>query len=268
MALLSAQRKQVTLAPVLGIKNHAFDKFRFKLRQGQVTILSSAPSVGKSVFARNLAAKSQDISTLFFSADSDEYTVRTSITGALTGEKMTEIEKHLLNDEDGAWSTYYNNYLHSADQVEWNFSPNINLEFIELKLKAYAEIYGDYPQLVVIDNLGDMVTEDGDEYGELRVIARDLRKIARYTNAHILALHHVKGAFEDGMKPITLAALLGNLGKVPENVLGLNWSDASQQRVQMTVPKARGTRRGLTIPIDLDYETGSVNDFYYPEGGR
>lgn len=261
MSLLSAQRRSVVLAPPLGIRNRVFDEHRLVLRRGQFTLLCSAPSVGKSLLARNLAAKSP-IRSLYFSADSDEYTVRTSVLGALSGQKLEAIEQHLAADDNGAWADYYAGILRQADQVEWVFSPNINLDFIDLKLRAYAETYGDFPELTVVDNVGDMITESDEEYAELRSICRELKRMGRFVDTHILGLAHLKGAWEDGTKPVTLGALLGNIGKLPENVLGLHWADQSQQRVDMTVPKARGARRGKTIPLHFDYETGGVNDFY------
>lgn len=258
MALLSAQRKNVSLAPPLPFQNSIFSSNRMVLRQGQFTLLAAAPSVGKSVLARNIVARSPEMSSMYFSADSDEYTVRTSVLGCLTGMKMADIEKNMKSD---AWGDYFAQALHKADQVEWNFSPSINLDYIALKLDAYREIYGETPMMTVIDNIGDMVTEGEEEYAELRSICRDLRKVARNADTHILGLVHTKGAFEDGTKPITLGALLGNLGKVPETVIGLNWADSGNKRVQMTVPKMRGGRRGMTIELPIDYETGQVGGF-------
>lgn len=262
MSLLSAERRSVELAAPLQIRNRVFDEYRIKLRRGQFTLLCSAPSVGKSLLARNLAAKSGAVRTLYFSADSDEYTVRTSVLGSLSGQRLEEVEYHLSNDESGKWREYYLNLLHRSDSVEWVFTPSINLDYILLKLQAYAEIYGDYPDLTVIDNVGDMVTEEDEEYAELRRICRELRRIGRRCDTHMLGLVHAKGPWENGLKPIDLGALLGNLGKVPENVLGLHWTDASRQRVAMTIPKLRGGKRGATVPLEVNYATGSVGGFY------
>lgn len=259
MALLSAQRKSVTLAPALPIRLTPFDQHRLVLRQGQFTLLASAPSVGKSVVARNVVVNTRDIRSLYFSADSDEYTVKTTVMGMLTGEAMAEIEKKLTSD---AWEHYYQQQLHSADHVDWCFSPEINLDFIANRMKAHTEMYGEFPKLAVVDNIGDMVTEGEEEYAELRSICRELRKMARYTDAHIIGLVHVKGAFEDGQKAVTMGSLLGNLAKTPENVLGLNWTDPTCSRVQMIVAKARGAKRGAVIPLDLNYDNATVGGFY------
>lgn len=256
MPLLSTSQKTTALAPALPISNRVFDQLRLYLRQGQFTILASAPSVGKSVFARNLVVKTK-IPSLFFSADSDEYTVKTSVLGAVTQRELVEIERNL---QDDSWEDYYNEHLRQADHVEWSFNTDITLDYIEQKLEAYAEMYGDYPKLTVIDNLSDMLADaDGDVYIELRRICRELRAIARNTHCHVIALHHLTGEYEDGMKQVTLKALEGKVGKIPENVLGLNWTP--HQTVEMTVPKARGTKRGMAVPISLDYSKALVSDF-------
>lgn len=260
MPLLSTSQRTTTLAPALPIDNRVFEQLRLYLRQGQFTILAAAPSVGKSIFARNLVIKTK-IPSLFLSADSDEYTVKTSVLGALLQDDLATVEKN-LHTEATFWEDWYNEQLRQADHVDWSFNSDISIDWIVEKMEAYAEIYGDYPKLLVIDNLGDMVTEDGgDIYIELRRICRELRTIARSTHCHILALHHLTGEYEDGLKPVTLKALEGKVGKVPQNVLGLNWRDQSQQSVWMTVPKARGTKRGMTVAVDLDYSKALVRDF-------
>lgn len=258
MPLLSTSQKTTVLAPALPIKNRVFDQLRLYLRQGQFTLLAAAPSVGKSVFARNLVVKTK-VPSLFLSADSDEYTVKTSVLGVITQTELFEIEKNLRDD---SWEDYYAEQLRQADHVEWSFNSNIDIDWIVEKMSAYAEVYGDYPKLLIIDNLGDMLTEDGgDIYIELRRICRELRTIARNTNCHIIALHHLTGEYEDGLKQVSLKALEGKVGKVPESVLGLNWRDKTQTTVEMTVPKARGTKRGMVVPISLDYSRALVSDF-------
>jgi len=259
MSLLSNSQKTSVLAPALPIRNTVFEKLRLYLRQGQFTILGSAPSVGKSIFARNLVVNA-GVNSLFFSADSDEYTVKVSVAAALTKKPLAEVEGEM---EEGRFDDYYQSVLSRADHVQWSFRADINIDLITDYIAAYSEPYGDYPKLVVIDNLGDMTTASGTEkYAELSEICRELRSIARNTHSHILGLAHLTGEYEDGMKPVTLKALEGKLGKIPENVLGLNWSDTSQQRVDLTVPKARGTKRGMTVPIQLDYSRALIGDFY------
>ena len=257
MSLLSSSQRTSVLAPPLTINNRVFNALRLYLRLGQFTILGAAPSVGKSIFARNLVVRTAEPS-LFFSADSDEYTVKTSVAACLTREPLELVENQM---QDESWRSYYDNTFHQTDHVEWSFK-DIDIEYIVSRLEAYSEPYGEYPRLIVIDNLGDMVTTSGTEkYAELMEICYELRSIARRTRSHIFALHHLTGEWEDGMKPVTLKAIEGKLGRVPENVLGLNWTDSTQTRVQLTVPKARGTKRGLALPIQLDYSRALVADF-------
>lgn len=256
---LASTRQTSVLAPPLPIRNKVFDQLRLYLRLGQFTILGAAPSVGKSIFARNLVVKTA-VPSLYLSADSDEYTVKTGVAACLTGQTLEVVEKQM---EEEAWDNYYLDLFTSVDHVDWCFNPDIDLDFLENRMNAYAEIEGDYPKLLVIDNLSDMVTdEDGDIYVELRRICRELRVIARKTHCHILALHHLTGEYEDGLKTVTLKSFEGKVGKVPENALGMYWGDKGQQQVILTVPKARGTKRGMEVPIKMDYERALIGDFW------
>src|SRR6266704_1062967 len=137
MSLLSSSQRTAVLAPPLPINNKVFNSLRLYLRLGQFTILGAAPSVGKSIFARNLVAKTVAPS-LFFSADSDEYTVKTSVAACLTREPLELVEKQ-MNDE--SWSSYYDDIFSRTDHVEWSFK-DIDIDYVEARLDAYSEPYG------------------------------------------------------------------------------------------------------------------------------
>lgn len=256
MPLLSATRKSVSLSPPLPVPNATFATHGLLLRRGQFSILAAGPGVGKSVFATNLSLATK-VPTVFFSADSDEWTVRGRACSILSGTRLDEVERH-LNDE--AQQDIYADLLRSVDHIDWCYQTDIDLEFLVLRLQAHAELRGEYPQLIVVDNLGNTVSEQENEYAELRGICRELQRIARTTGAHVLALHHVKGAKEGGYIPIGVGDLLGNIGKVCEVVLGLNRTELDGE-VNLTVPKNRGGKSQLSIPLSLDYSRATVSGF-------
>jgi replicative DNA helicase len=173
----------------------------------------------------------------------------------LSGQKLSLIEGQ-LNEE--AWEQHYAGQLQKADHVDWSYQNDIDPEYIALRIKAHAELRGEYPQLIVVDNLGNAVVDQDNEASELRAICRELQGIARTCKAHVMALHHVKGAKENGDKPITLGDLLYNIGKIPEMVLGLHRENGA---LAVTVPKNRGGKAGLHVPVSIDYETATVGGF-------
>ena len=257
MPLLSTTRRTTTLSPPLPVANKVLAQNGVTLRRGQFSLWAAAPGVGKSLMLTNLAIRTP-VPALFLSADSDEWTVKTRACSILTGQKLTDVEKH-LNSESEAWDGYYADALRQADHVDWCFRTDIDLDFIALRVLAHAELRGDYPQLVVIDNLGNSVTDQDNEYAELRGICRELQAIARTSNVHVAALHHVKGAKEDGWKPVGMGDLLGNLGKIPEQVFGLNRQ--AENVINLTVAKNRGGKSGMHIQLGIDYTTATVGGY-------
>lgn len=257
MPLLSTTRRAATLSPPLPVSNRLLNANGLAFRRGQFSLMAAAPGVGKSLFATNLAVRTP-VPCLFFSADSDEWTVRTRAASILTGMLLTQVEQD-INGDNPAAADYYASALSHADHVDWCFRTDIELEFVANRLNAYAEMHGDYPSLVVIDNLGNTVSDQDNEYAELRGTCRELQAVARSINAHVLALHHVKGAKENGTLPIGLGDLLGNLGKIPELVLGLN--RAGENEVNLNVAKNRGGKSGMHLTLPMHYPTATVGGY-------
>lgn len=260
MPLLSAARKVRVLAPPLPVQNQVFQQAGLVLRRGQFSLVAAAPSVGKTLFATNVALRTP-VPSLYFSADSDEWTVKQRAISILTGEQLATVE-HRLNDE--AWDKHYTETLRRSDHVDWCFNSDIDLEFIVHRLFAHAELRGEYPQFIVVDNLGNTVVDQDNEGSELRAACRELQRIARLTNAHVMGLHHVKGPKENGVQPILLGDLLYNIGKSSEVVLGLHWPDSTRTSLCLTVPKNRGGKGGLMLRLGADYERATIGGFGVP----
>jgi len=255
MPLLSTARHTVTLSPPLPVQNRLFNANGLSFRRGQFSILAAAVAVGKSVFAENLALFTK-APALFFSADSDEWTVRTRACAILSGAMLDDVEKNL---HDEGWETFYADKLRNADHVDFCYRTDIDLEFVVRRLEAYTEMRGDYPHLIVLDNLANTVTDNDNEGAELRAICRDLQRIARETKAHVMALHHVVGPKENGLQPIGVGDLLYKIGKIPELVLGLHRN--GENAVTLTVPKSRGSKSGLSLPLSMHYPTATVGGY-------
>jgi replicative DNA helicase len=254
MPLLSSPRPGVSLAPPLPVNNTVLNAAGIALRRGQFSLVAAAPGVGKTLFATNLCLRTA-VPSVYFSADSDEWTVRQRACSILAGTPLTAVEQQL---GDEGWDSYYLAALRASDHVDWCYQTDIDVDFIVARLFAHTEMRGEYPQLLVVDNIGNAVVDQDNEGSELRATCRELQRIARATNAHVMALHHVKGVKESGDKPIWLGDLLYNLGKIPEVVLGLHREAGG---VCLTVPKQRGGKAGMTLQLGIDYTTATVRGF-------
>ncbi len=182
-----------------------------KLRYGQVSLVAGAPGSGKSAFALCWCLRAQ-VPTLYFSADSDRLTLATRIGASITRQTTDDVELGLLGEGAEDWQRLIGQH---TSQVWFSWDPAPTLDDIEAELLCYAAVTGQWPGLVVLDNLKNVWDGDSDEKDHVRfdrVIAR-LNEFAREYGSHVLILHHVTGSYEDGYTPIPLSGLLGKPSK-------------------------------------------------------
>lgn len=192
---------------------------RWHLRRAQVVMVASAPNVGKSAFALELARRMKML-TLYISADTDQYTMITRTIAGETGDSIQSIEQAI---QAGA-GDYYDHVLGGLSDIRFMFDPGPTLEDIDLELSAFNEVYGQPPELVVVDNLINVQCDDADEFRGMRIVEQAMHEIARSTGACVLLLHHVTGEFEDGLEPPPRRAINGKITRRTEMIFTLGRS--------------------------------------------
>ena len=191
-----------------------------KFRIGQGCMVAAAPNAGKSMFALIYAIKAK-VPTLFFSADTDTTTVMMRSVSHLSGHSQVTVEANLSDN-----SHYYNAHLDKLSHIKWVFDSSPSLDDIELEIKAYVELYGEAPELIVIDNLMNVAAETDNEWAGMRAIMMELHDMARKTEACVLVLHHVSEQSEYGSpsKPPARRAIHGKVSQLPAMILTLGYS--------------------------------------------
>lgn len=203
-------------------------------RRGQVCMVAAAPNAGKSMFSLIYAIKA-DVPTLFFSADTDTTTVMIRAAAHLSGHAQMTVEMNLNSNPN-----YYDKYLGKMSNIQWVFDSSPSLDDIELEVKAYVELYGIAPELIVIDNLMNVVAETDNEWAGLRAIMMELHDMARKTEACVMVLHHVSEASEYGspIMPPARRAIHGKVSQLPALILTLGY-DPSQGILKIAAVKNR-----------------------------
>ena len=192
---------------------------QIKFRRGQVCMVAAAPNAGKSMFALIYAMKA-NVSTLFFSADTDTTTVMMRAASAASGHSQVSVELNLSNDKH-----YYDKHFGKLNHIKWVFDSSPSLDDIELEIRAYVELYGEAPELIVIDNLMNVAAETDNEWAGLRAIMMELHDMARKTEACVLVLHHVSEQSEYGSPstPPARRAIHGKVSQLPALILTLGY---------------------------------------------
>lgn len=182
--------------------------------------MCAGPGTGKSAFVLTYALLAR-VPTLYFSADSDAFTQLTRMLSIFNGWTM-ERSAEVVRDEDlGDVAEAFNDL-----PIRFKYEASPNLDQIESSMMAYEEVYGDFPALVVVDNITnvrlDTGSDDDDPFSGLEGMMDYLHDMARQTGACVVGLHHVTGPHNDGAKPIPLSGIKGQIGRVPELVLTLH----------------------------------------------
>ncbi|MGW2715517.1 AAA family ATPase [Streptomyces sp. NPDC001356] len=204
-------------SPFQGLARHEVE-----FRRGEFSLVAAGPGTGKSLFALNLALFG-NIPVMYYSADSNAATQLARATAILTGENVRDVKRKLLADQFDEYLAY----LGKRWWIRFNYDARPSLGEIETNLRAYFEVFGMYPHLIVVDNItnvaGDVQAGDAESFTfGLEAMCEYMSDMARVTGAHVLALHHVIGEYSDGLQPIPLSGVKGKIGRVPNLILTLH----------------------------------------------
>jgi replicative DNA helicase len=214
-------------------------------------MIAAAPNAGKSMLALVYAIRA-GIPTLFFSADTDTATVMLRTAAAVSGHSQLTVEQQLDRDPRA-----YADAMRQAEHIQWVFDSSPSLDDIEMEVKAYLELYGEMPQLIVIDNLMNVVSESDNEWAGLRAIMAELHDMARKTEACVMVLHHVSEASEYGSPemPPPRRAIHGKVSQLPAMICTLGY-DPMNRTLRVAAVK---NRFGKHTANGSEWATFSVN---------
>jgi hypothetical protein len=178
-------------------------------------MLAGVPGSQKSGFALWLAVR-WGLSTLYFSADQDQHTTVTRLAGVITGHSKDTVTAGL----DGSAEGYY---LEALEDVPITFCYDTapGLDDVEQELAAYVELYDEWPEVIVVDNLINIQIDHDNEWSALRLVLTELQAMARLTGAAVVVLHHMAEGSVDPTMPAPRKALHGKVSQRPEVILSL-----------------------------------------------
>lgn len=232
---------------------------QIRFRRGQVCMVAAAPNVGKSMFALIYALRA-DVRTLFFSADTDTTTVMMRAASHLSGHSQMTVETNL-----NVKSQYYDKYFDKMSSIQWVFDSSPSLDDIEGEIKAYIELYGAAPQLIVIDNLMNVAAETDNEWAGLRAIMMELHDMARQTEACVLVLHHVseQSEYGSGMNPPARRSIHGKVSQLPSLIATMGYDPFSKHMRIAAVKNRFGPHAAdgsMSVALAVDYANCQITE--------
>lgn len=155
--------------------------------------------------------------TLFLSADTDVATITKRAAAHTTGDTQEQVERGLRGEE----AEFYAQALERYCRCRWVFESDPTYRDIELETLAFAEAFGDFPSVIVIDNLMNVVGESEDEWGSMRDTTRAMHRLVRVTDAAVFVLHHMAERKADNTLPAPRSDLQGKVSQLPEMIVSL-----------------------------------------------
>ena len=108
--------------------------------------------------------------------------------------------------------------LSDNNHLYWSFESSPTLKDLDEEVSAFETIWGMSPTLIVVDNLMDIAMDGHEEFGGMRQAMKELKYLARDTNACVLVLHHTQEGVS-GTPCQPRSALQGKVAQIPAMVL-------------------------------------------------
>lgn len=193
-----------------------------RFRRAQTCLIVGQPGAGKSMMALYAALKSR-VRTLYISADTDSKTMLWRAAACVMQTPVNEVASMIGTSAD----VLVEEALAEVDRhVVFDWTSNPRLSDIELETMAAEEAWGSFPQMIVIDNLMNVVNDEGgDDYSGMRHSMQAFHTLARKTGAAVVVLHHASlNRTKDG-EPAPMNAIIGQVSALPEMILSVMMED-------------------------------------------
>lgn len=182
-------------------------------RRAELSMIAGTPGAGKSTLALALALRMAR-PTLYFSADTNAHTMAMRLYSMLEGADQNDVEKIMTEDP-----LKVKRRLWDARHIDWSFDSAPNLDDIDEHCRAFEEVHGANPEVIIIDNLMDVSgANGGEEFAGMRQVMHELKYLARDTNAAVIVLHHTKESYV-GTPCQPRSAVQGMVNQLPALIL-------------------------------------------------
>jgi replicative DNA helicase len=230
---------------------------KIHIRRGEMTLVAAGPGSGKSSFVQAIAQRGNDRgklnTSIYFSFDTDSATMFKRAAAIHSGWEQSAIEEIIEHGDRKGVEAAVNK---ATEHMRWSFDSSPTEEAILLEIEAYAATFGEFPEILIFDNLKDVQMGVGEgEFQMLEEACVFMKGLARDTNAAVIALHHCIGAMEDGLTPIPLSGLRGKVSKTPATILTLHRADGGKQLRISPVKVRSGTADASgnwSLPLAID----------------
>lgn len=233
-------------------------------RKGQLALFAAGPGTGKSaliLFWIMKGLKDRRNSVFYFSADSDAYTQWKRAAAIETGYDQSEIDRLMRTGKPAEVEALEARVDKATAHMTMDYHPSPDAQHVMTELEAYVARHGEYPQVIIFDNVKNCYFAEGGEFEALEGNCEFMHQLARDTGACVVGLHHVTGDNEDGNKPIPLSGLRGKISKTPEVVLTLHRNETQLLISPVKNRNGKADASGMwALPLNANLSTMTYTD--------
>lgn len=191
-----------------------------RFRAGTATYVAGVPGAMKTGFTLYLVGR-LGLPTLYFSADSEDFEMVERAASMMTGDTPDKIRAHPEQYADRL----------AELPIRMVFEDSPTYDDVLLEVSAYAEVFGDFPKIIVIDNMMNLTGDNENEWAGHRDHARVIHRLTRVTGAAIFVLCHMsEDKVDPGAAPQPRTKLQGKVAQLPKVILSLAF-DGQQLKI-------------------------------------
>lgn len=185
---------------------------KIRARLGTATMIVGPPGAFKTGFAMYYFLR-LNLPTVYLSADAEDFETVERAAAAVTGVSMDDVRRNYAA---------YEETLDQFSSVRFVYEDAPTYTDLELEVCAFAEVYGEFPKVIVIDNLMNLSGEQENEWASMRDSMRVIHRLTRITGASVFILHHAADDRTDPATPAPRKSLQGKVSQLPKAI----WSVA------------------------------------------
>lgn len=210
--------------------------------RSQLCLVVGPGSAGKSLLIANLVSK-WDRSCLAFLLDQDKATAAARFAATVMDEPMLDLKSELD-------ATRVTDTLGSLRNLQCDFSAQ-DMDDIRLQLECYIERFGSPPEILVVDNLGNMASMMDDQWSVLKAMTLELDELAREYEMLVICAAHTKDS--PTTEPRPRSDILGQLHQYPRLILSVAFNALDGAYKLAAVKNSSGiTDSAATKPLCFD----------------
>jgi predicted ATP-dependent serine protease len=200
------------------------------VRRSELTLIAGTPGAGKSSLALALVANAK-MPTFYLSADTNAHTMSMRMYSMLTGKTQAESEQIISTNPEEVSKLFEAH----CSEIRWSFDSTPSLADLDDEIQGFETKFGISPSIIVVDNLMDLAIDGHEEFSGMRQAMKELKYLARDTNAAVIILHHTKEGF-NGTPCQPRASVQGMVNQIPALILTIGQEIIDEDNYMCVAP--------------------------------